>query len=422
MKSKKRDARALFIAERPRMFPFPVLIATVLLLAGCAATGPRSASGTPLPAGALIRAEEQVRNEGIPEPLRPYHVALYSEGRQNSVLHAMRAGMASFRMGDWDRAARLWDRAIAEVEEMQEGARQAERAKSKFVAEQEKWFKGESYERAALYFYRGLLYLRAGDYGNAAACFKRSQLQDITGDDAPDFAGDWASNELLLAWTHYLEKRPAEAEAVLARLDPDGKQYPGVARPGPETNVLVVVELGEGPLKYRAGRQGEQLRYLDRPTPVVRVKAVPDGTETMAAENLYHQATTRGQRQIDYILAGKASFKEDTGNAAAALATGAVVASQTNDGGLAAGILGLAALGTWIASESTRSEADVRCWDSLPRLVFLLPLKLPPGTTSIELATLDASGKVLNKKTVTDVPSSATPTSPGLVFVRMNPL
>jgi hypothetical protein len=100
---------------------------------------------------------------------------------------------------------------------------------------------------------------------------------------------------------------------------------------------------------------------------------------------LYVQATTRGTRQVDSILAGKARFKEITGTAAVGLGMGAVIASQQKNAEVATGILaGLAAISA-LVSAATTPQADVRAWDNLPHSIFLVGLKMPEGETSLQI-------------------------------------
>ncbi|MFH1067627.1 MAG: hypothetical protein V1746_06970 [bacterium] len=378
---------------------------TLLFFTACAVNGPVSASGISLKPEELSQAEQRVVQEQIPEPLKPYYVALYSEGKQNFVLHAMRGGLAALKLGYFDLAKKTFDQAIREVEALQEGAAQAERAKSKFVGEKEKWFKGESYERAALYFYRGMLYLRDEDYGNAAACFRRSQLQDITSEDEKGFAGDWTSDELGLALASYYNGYPEDAENALKRAEKFPSKQGEVPAPTPTTNVLVLMSVGNGPEKYRAGKYREQLKFKEN-APAIRELEVLVGdkkTTFPVAENLYVQATTRGARQIDCILGDKASFKEDTANAAVALGAGALVASQVDSTGIATGVLALAALGSAIFSSATNPEADIRAWSNLPHSIYLLNLTVPSDAPTIKITALDAQKNVLDAVTLDNV-------------------
>jgi len=353
----------------------------------------------------LQSAEQTVAQRNLPEELRPEFTALYSEGRQNSVLHAMRAGLMALRLGRADLAKETFDQAIREVEALQEGTEQAQRAKSKFVGEREKWFKGESYERAALYFYRGILFLGDHDYGNAAACFKRAQLQDITSEEESGFAGDWTSCELGLALASTWNGVPSDATAARQRADKFQSKQGEVPWPTPQTNTLLVVEVGKAPVKYRGGNQGEQLRYLEEAPQIQQIRvSTPTFKVTSApAENLFFQATTRGDRQVDFFLRDKASFKEDTSNATVGLAAAAVVASQSERSGIAAGVLGLAAIGTAIASAVSDPSADIRAWDNLPHSIYLLNLNLPNPDMPLQIEALDQAGNVVNTMTVNDV-------------------
>jgi tetratricopeptide (TPR) repeat protein len=386
-----------------------LLLGVVLagLSTGCAtSSGPLSASGKRIPPETLAAAEQRVADEQIPKEIAHYAVALYAEGRENQCLHAMRAGLGAFRLGRYDLAQRWFDEAILDVEALEAGARQADRAKSKFVREQEKWFKGESYERSALFFYRGALYLMAQDFGNSSACFKRAQLFDITGDDAPGFAGDWYSAEWSLAFASYKHGYPHEAVTAMERAAKLSTRPAEMTPPMPDQNALVLVETGGGPVKHRGGQYGEKLYYRPGMNPVAAIE-VRAGQKTMAkvgpSENLFTQATTRGTRQVDHILAGKAAFKEGTGAAAVALATGAVIASHhdSRGGNIATGVLaGLAAVSA-IASSVTTPEADIRAWDNLPATIYLVGLVLPPGKTELEIRGYDRNGVFTKTATVT---------------------
>lgn len=387
------------------------------LLAGCASPGAgRSASGTRIDPKVLVEASEKVRLRGIPEPLRADFVRLYSEGRQNSVLHAMQAGLRALRLGYGDLAREALDQAIAEVEALQEGTAQARRAKSRFVGEREKWFKGEHYERSALYFYRGLIYLMDEDFDNAAASFKRAQIEDITGDDAPDFAGDWLAAEWGLALASVKAGRPADAAEARRRAGGFARRVPDAAWPVADVDTLVVVEAGRAPWKSRGGKFGEQLVITERASAVAAVEVA--AVKQPVLEDIYHQASTRGTRQVDYILGEKASFKEDTGNAALGLGVAAVAAAQTrtDEGAIAAGVLGLAALGTAIASAATQPEADIRSWDVLPAAVFMVALRT--GGAALEVRGLDGSGQLVNRAEVAGVGQNSGQKAWRVVFVR----
>lgn len=389
--------------NRPRAHV--ALVFLILLFGGCA-SGPQNASGGVIKPEAIQLAHQLVAQRQIPPEIRTEFFSLYAEGRQNSVLHAMRAGLAALRIQRRDLAKEVWDQAIREVEEMQYGQAQAERAKSKFVGEREKWFKGEPYERSALYLYRGLLYLEDQDFGNAAACFKRAQVMDITADDASDFSGDWISAEAALILASYRQNDLQTVEQSLQRIRSYHEFKGSFSLPTATTNAVLIVEMGRGPIKWGDGKFGELLRFKEAPLSVQKMKLSSLSEEQeVVREKIYFQASTRGGRLIDAVLDDKASFKEDTQNATLGLAGGAVVASQAEQSGIAAGVLGLAAVGTGIFSAVTSPQADLRSWENLPHSLYLLFLTVPPEGVKGEWRALDAEGKEIIKKSF-EVPFS----------------
>lgn len=396
--------------------PIPALVAAVFL-AGCAGSGHVSSSGTEVGTEIYQAAVQRVDRENVRPELRSYYIALYSEGRQNSVLHAMNGGLTALRLADYTAAKDLFDRAIQEVEAMQGEAEQAKRAQSKFVGEKEKWFKGEPYERSALYFYRGTLYLRDGDYDNAAACFRRAQIEDITSEDKPGFAGDWQSCEDALAVASFWAGRPQDAKDAFHRIDGFGSKTKNLLRPDETTNLLVMVETGNAPIKYREGSEGEKLAYSRSPSKIVLMQATVGEVHSTTgfAENLYFQATTRGNRKMDEILSDKADFKKGTGLAAAGLGAGTLASSQVDKSGYVTAGLAAATLTSAILSLTSDAKADIRSWMNLPDTLFLIPLHAEPGQ-KIQLTAFSSNGQEL---TTVPIQAPATETRQ-VVFVRIN--
>src|SRR5262249_46252804 len=98
-------------------------------------------------------------------------------------------------------------------------------------------------------------------------------------------------------------------------------------------------------------------------------------------DDLGFQATTRGGRVMDHVLANKAVFKTGTDVAGtAAIVSGAIMTgsrdSATRDAG--AGLLAAGVLAKIIAAGVT-PQADTRTWDNLPRYLGFAAVRLPPG-------------------------------------------
>jgi hypothetical protein len=272
----------------------------------------------------------------------------------------------------------------------------AKAARSKFVPESRKDFKGEPYERAMVGYYLGLTDMMSGDFENARASFRWGEFQD-TMSASEIYQSDMALLNYLVGWTYWCQSSPGNAQEYFDR---SREIRQSLTPPSEGDNALLLVEAGMGPLKYRTGQYGEELRYRRADSPgATSVEAeVGSKSATLAlAEDLYFQATTLGGREVDKILAGKASFKETAEGVAEA---GAIIAlaglnmssqmyAYNSDMGDAAGAMAAAgaliSLVSKVAAKSTKPEADIRYWDSLPESIFVATTKLDSETLPIHV-------------------------------------
>jgi hypothetical protein len=112
-------------------------------------------------------------------------------------------------------------------------------------------------------------------------------------------------------------------------------------------------------------------------------------------DDLGFQATTRGGRVMDHVLANKAVFKATTDAAGDVGIIGGAIAAQSRDhttqdvglGILAAGIV------TKIVSGATTPAADTRGWDNLPHYLSFAALELPPGPHTATIEFLNRDGQ-----------------------------
>jgi hypothetical protein len=106
--------------------------------------------------------------------------------------------------------------------------------------------------------------------------------------------------------------------------------------------------------------------------------------DPVRAENLLFQASTRGGRPVEYLLAGKAQFKDvanTTSGVSSAVAVGALGAANVqaavgnynqalNSDYVAMGAA-LFSMISKMASDSTKPAADTRTWESIPGSIWL---------------------------------------------------
>ncbi len=317
---------------------------------------------------------------------------------RDRVLHEYREAAAFLQAARFAEAKPLLDDALLSLGGLTAGVDSARKARGYFHSESSKGFRGEPYERVMAYYYRGLLYWMDGEPDNARACFRNAQFQDADAEEGK-YQADYALLDYLdgyvtakLGGDGSDALRRARAVARLASL-PDYDR---------NANVLVFFDMGRGPSKYAAGEYHEQLRFLpghSAPT-AVNLRVAGLSVRSGPADDLTFQATTRGGRQMDYVLANKAVFKGTTdafGNAA--IVSGAVLAAggshrhsaadEVGAGLLVAGVLAK------IVSAATTPSADVRMWDNLPNYIGFTALRVPPGEQRLTADFIDPAGRVV---------------------------
>jgi tetratricopeptide (TPR) repeat protein len=326
---------------------------------------------------------------------------------QDKVLWQYRLAAAEMRRGQFDDAKRLLDDALLTAGGITTD-KSAKLARSYFHPEATKNFIGEPYERVMAYYYRGILYWMDGEPDNARACFRSAAIQDADA-DSHQYAADYALLDYLDGLATL--KLGGDGSDAYARAEREARE----AKPPPydaKANVLFFLEFDPGPFKYRAGEYRERLYFGIPASPVRSAEIAVEGQTVQASpyDDLYFQATTRGGRVMDHILANKAVFKTTTDVAGnIGLIGGTIAALQHNRTAQEVGF-GLIAAGviSKLLSASTHPEADIRAWDNLPRYLSFAALELPPGRHSATVEFRDASGAVLPDftKTLTlDVPS-----------------
>ncbi|WP_211277015.1 hypothetical protein [Tamilnaduibacter salinus] len=267
---------------------------SALLLTGCA-TGPTQYETRQL------SADQKDVVASKPTTLQPLYRDLFEEGRRNEVLNLMEIGSAAFHQGYYDIAKVTLDRAILNIESVYADNEAARRARSLWYEEGEKDFKGEPYERSMAYYYRGLLFLREADYGNARASFISGLLQDAFAEEEQDTT-DFAGLIYLAGWAARLD---GNADLARKHFDEYRQFRPDGPVPDEDDNVLVIAETGTSPRKLADGVGHYQLVYRrgkgfseER----ARIEAGEVSQSLFPVEDVYYQASTRGGRTVDARL------------------------------------------------------------------------------------------------------------------------
>ncbi|MEE9273832.1 MAG: hypothetical protein V3V62_00805 [bacterium] len=318
---------------------------------------------------------------------------LLEEGRRNEVLNWNRMALRALRRGDREVAKRYFDGSIREINRVFSNSERAKKARSLWFREEIKDFKGDPYERAMVFFYRGLLYYMDGELDNARAAFRSGQIQDAFAEEAQN-RSDFAVFDYLDARVTQRIDSPEDAVQAFARARSLRRR---LSAPGAEENVLLVATLNRGPAKYTAPGRRHELLYHRGPERLKSILILKDGLllgAAVRAGDLNYQATTRGGREFASILNGKVQFKKTTDTlGTGALATGVILsraAAMERDsnrrGALAVGSLAALAVGGTLKAISalTRTEADTRTWTALPGQIYLWSGKLPPGEHELE--------------------------------------
>lgn len=323
--------------------------------------------------------------------------------RRDQVLWSYRNAAMAMRAGRFDQAKAELEAALAHLGGIYGPDKAAASARRLFNAEANKNFIGEPYERVMAYYYRGILYWMDGEPDNARACFRTGQLLDSDAENKT-YAGDYAILDYLDGLASV--KLAADGSDAFARAQAHTRSTP-LPPYAPRANVLFFVEFGNGPLKYATGQYREQLRFREGSSAVKSavVKVAGQALGAPSYDDLYFQASTRGGRVMDHILAGKAQFKAASdGIGDAAIISGAVLAShqkrRSNADEIGAGLL-LFGLASKLVSAATTPTADTRCWENLPAHLSFTAAELPPGQHTATIEFLNAVGAPHRVKTAT---------------------
>mgnify|MGYP003574979919 CR=1 FL=1 len=336
------------------------------------------------------------------DPIIDGKAAIEHGPEKDRVLWQYRTGLAAMRRSNYEEAERFFDDALLRVGSVLGGGpdKSAKKSRGYFSEEAKKTFLGEPYERVMAYFYRGILYWMDGEPDNARACFRNAQIQDSDTDNR-EYSNDWVLMDYLdgFVTAKYFggdgsdARERADESFKLGELPPYSKN----------ANTMVFLEFGKGPMKYATGEYGEELRIRPGKSAVqgAWLKVANQAVRIAPYDDVNYQATTRGGRVMDHILANKAVFKSATDDfGTAAIIGGAVVASHSRNAEVGLGLVAAGILSKVIAGATT-PDADTRAWENLPGYISFTALELPPGPHTATVEFTDAAGNVMPSLTKT---------------------
>jgi hypothetical protein len=324
------------------------------------------------------------------------------QARRDKTLHEYRSAADAMRRADFQSAKTALDDAVTTLGGLTAGDKTAREARSYFREESRKNFRGEPYERVMAYYYRGILYWMDGEPDNARACFRSAAIQD-----ADPEQHNYDSDYVLLDYLDALAtvKTGGDGSDAFGRALKNARGLKPPA-PDPKANVLFFVEMGKGPGKYASGEHGERLMFSAGSSSATSASIAIDGSSgpiAPAYDDLTFQATTRGGRIMDHILAGKAVFKDTTdviGNAAIIGGAGTMLLSRGDTGReVGAGLL-VAGIISKVVSAATTPEADTRAWDNLPNYLGFAALTAAPGHHDAVVEFKTPSGAVTLRRNI----------------------
>lgn len=376
----------------------PIGLSALLLITGCASTPQPKIVLT----GDILVDGPKMIAEGPP---------------RDKVLWQYRTAAAAMRRGQFDEAKPLLDDALARLQGIYGPDAEARKSRGLFQKEARKTFIGEPYERSMAYFYRGVLYWRDGELDNARACFRSAEFEDSDAQNK-EYKGDWVLPDYLDGLATV--KLGGNGDDAFQRAKTNAKNI-NLPDYQPKANVLFIVEYGPGPEKYRAGQYGEQLRFRTRGSPVLsaQIKTGSINLPVAPCDDLNFQATTRGGRVMDHVLANKAVFKGSTDKIGDVALIGGLTTATVSEDRTAQNIgLGVALAGLIVKgiSSAATPEADTRQWDNLPQFISFAAVKLPPGTNAVTVEFNGAYG-VANLALTKTITVNVPPDRDKVVFV-----
>jgi len=276
-------------------------------------------------------------------------------------------------LGDWSLAEERLQEALSHMREEVVDGEKEKRTQAMIASEDLKYFKGDIYEAAMANYYCGMLDLAKGNVEDALVGVKRSLLNDMESKNI-EHQDDFGATHFLAGLTYNRLEEKDNAALAFNKVKALNGQFAAPER----FNTVMLIELGDAPMKVTTGIEGESDDVVRSSYPEASVELIIDGANRGRATkvmDLYEQASTVGRTAKDVLQGGKAALKFLVRMSAACVSS-----DLSNAVGRA-----------WDV------RADTRTWDNLPGEIHVLLCELPEGLHTVTLKFYNASNQELKR-------------------------
>ncbi len=345
-----------------------------------------------------------VWNPDSNESIRHFQQPVVPENHKDYALIELGRGNLFFKHGDQQHSDSRFRNALNVMDQIESDSREAA---GTVLAEQHRTYRGQPYERATAYFYRGLSHYQLGHYEQALAAFRATLAEDEeTNNEDPLKRKDYLAAYYMQAQCLKALGEYQEAEVVLASARELFPQHPLFASNRPEGTLIVVAGVGYGPWMMQGALWNVEFKAGAVPEGEIGLSSAQTGT----AGRLYE--TTDLLVQADSNEAGSATD--------AAIARGVTKA-----------VLNAFASALTGRDAGIREHRDLRCWKGMPRKLYIGSFDFPAGLHTLTFAFGDSeklesdapkleSDAPRYQQTWHDVPVN-NGTTPALLYVQLLP-
>ncbi len=290
-----------------------------------------------------------------------YHEPVVTEDDRNYAFFELYRALLFFELGNFQHADERLREALVVMDRL---VGDSGETSGLILDENLKTFKGEPYERATAFFYRGLCRYNMGDYAGALAAFRSSLAADQeTLTEVLAETEDYCISSFMAGLCY---ARLGERDNAVAALKAAGQHQANHTYLDEETidcNFVAIVPLGSGP--YLTSGFAYTKEYACAACPEARVTVSCDGNPIGDVEVL-----------TDLLVQAEShSWGDDD---TARVARGAVRS-------VISAFLGV----------NVEEKTDVRCWRGLPRRFAVIAADVPSGNHTVGLKFFDAEGQHL---------------------------